>query len=208
MQEGNIHVVKLLLVFGADVNSLNSELATALDVAVECDNEQAIALLQAVGAVQGEQARKACFDAKIPRLKSFHDTAKIKAHLSLQRQRALVAKQTRNVHRRNESVDSGCPLNSNGGDGETDELGSQLSPTACASGGGGEEGGVFSDQEEEGARERLFSNQSLNKVTLKDMEDGNTLSTLYERLQQCINITLDISGGHWLKCRLYSAIGM
>ena len=43
------------------------------------------------------------------------------------------------------------------------------------------------------ARERLFSNQSLDGMTLKDMEDGNTLSTLYERLQQCINITLDIS---------------
>ncbi len=50
-------------------------------------------------------------------------------------------------------------------------------------------------EEVEGAmRDRVFSNQSLSGVTLKDMDDGNTLSTLYERLQQCINMTLDISG--------------
>ena len=48
---------------------------------------------------------------------------------------------------------------------------------------------------QEGMRERMFSNQSLSHVTLKDMEDGNTLSTLYERLQQCVNMTLEISGG-------------
>ena len=40
----------------------------------------------------------------------------------------------------------------------------------------------------------LCSSSSLSFVTLKDMEDGNTFSTLYDRLQQCINMNLDLSG--------------
>lgn len=42
-------------------------------------------------------------------------------------------------------------------------------------------------------RGRSYS-QHLSRVTLKDMEDGSTLSTLYERLQQCVNMSLDNSG--------------
>ena len=42
-------------------------------------------------------------------------------------------------------------------------------------------------------RGRLCS-QNLSAATLKDMEDGNTVSTLYERLQQCINIALSHPG--------------
>ena len=42
-------------------------------------------------------------------------------------------------------------------------------------------------------RGRLYS-QSLSCTTLKNMEEGNTLSTLYDRLQQCINMSLDCSG--------------
>ena len=51
----------------------------------------------------------------------------------------------------------------------------------------------FLDDEAVPMRERLYS-QNLSYVTLKDTEDGNTLSTLHERLQQCINMSLDRSG--------------
>ena len=55
--------------------------------------------------------------------------------------------------------------------------------------------GVLSgSQRESDFRERTFSTQSFQGATLKDMEDGKTLSTLYERLQQCINIQLELSG--------------
>lgn len=184
------------------MNYLDSELLTALDVAVECNNEQAIALLQAIGAMQGELVKKPCFGAKLRRLNTFYDTSKIKAKLAMQRQKALISQRKRvngNV-RPNISVDSGYHaegVNSNGDSsdgvhtGNANGYDSHLSPaTARASGTGDPEGGVFV---EDSMRERLFSNQSLEGMTLKDMEDGNTLSTLYERLQQCINITLDIT---------------
>lgn len=185
-QEGNLFIIKLLLVFGADANFLSSkELLTPLDVAVECNHAQAIDLLQQIGAVQGELAKKHCFDAKIPRLKSFHDTAKMKL-LAQQRLKLLSARQH--------------PVNGDGnlnGNGYHCNNGYKQNPTGLVSGAdhnGDMESGAACNGEEGTERERLYSNQSLQGVTLKDMEDGHTLSTLYERLQQCINVTLDISG--------------
>lgn len=175
MQEGSLHVIKLLLIFGAEVSLLNSVLLTPLDVAVQSGNEEAIGLLQQLGAVQGDLAKRS-FGTSIPRLKSFYDTAKMKAQLAKQRKKrsncanGITAAQT---------VGNGV-VNGSLHMGEV----------------GGGEGTPLGTVEEEGesGRERLFSSQSLSHVTLRDMEDGNTLSTLYERLQQCINMTLDLSG--------------
>lgn len=202
LQEANLHIVKLLLVFGANVNFLDSKLRTALDVAVECNNEQAITLLQALGALQGEVAKKSCFDAKIPRLKSFYDTAKIKSKLMARRQAALIARSRHRQVNENDAQSNGYHHGaeergaSNGValSAVANGHGSHLNPPAMVNGAIAKDVGKGGVSEEDIMRERLFSNQSLERMTLKDMEDGNTLSTLYERLQQCINITLDISG--------------
>lgn len=85
LQEGNFHIIKLLLIFGAEVNALDGRLLTTpLDIAVYQNHEQAIQLLQLLGAVQGESA-KTFFNTGIPRLKSFHDEAKTKMLLAKRR---------------------------------------------------------------------------------------------------------------------------
>lgn len=217
MQQGNLHVIKLLLIFGADINDLNGDLLTALDVAVDCGSEQAISLLQRLGAVQGEIAKKRSFSTSIPRLKSFLDTAKIKAQLAQRRMKSL--NESRKVSS-DESYSEPYQYSVNGHNGNADAHGScsvasgieasVASEGVTLNGYGGMRNRInaqhdFGDfpvheaveQEDFGeGRERLFSNQSLCRVTLKDMEDGTTLSTLYERLQQCINIKLDLSGQH------------
>lgn len=220
MQQGNLHVIKLLLIFGANINDLNGDLLTALDVAVDCGSEQAISLLQRLGAVQGEIAKKRSFNTSIPRLKSFLDTAKIKAQLAQRRMKSL--NESRKFSN-DESYSEPYQYSVNGHNGNADAHGScsvasgieasvaseGVTLNGYASGGGMRNGinaqhdfGDFPvheavEEEDFGeGRERLFSNQSLHRVTLKDMEDGTTLSTLYERLQQCINIKLDLSGQH------------
>lgn len=166
--------MKLLLIFGAEVNSLDSGFQTPLDVAVDRNSEKAIALLQMLGGVQGELVKMCHFNARIPRLNTIHDTAKIKAQVA-----KLRAKSQRNGYREPE----GSSPVANGY--STEQHNGNLDM------GKGDEGLDV----EETVRERLFSNQSLSHVTLKDMEDGNTLSTLYERLNQCINMTFELSGG-------------
>ena len=153
---------------------LNSMLLTPLDVAVQCGHEKAIALLQQLGAVQGDLAKHS-FGASIPRLKSFYDTGKMKAQLAKLRQKHRNYANGANAAA-SQSVANGDVNGAQHG-GTWDKVGTTLETV-----------------EEEDGRERLFSSQSLSHVTLRDMEDGNTLSTLYERLHQCINMTFDLSG--------------
>ena len=289
--------MKLLVIFGARVNSLDSGFQTPLDVAVECNDERVIALLQKLGGVQGELVKAHHFNAVIPRLNTFHDVAKIKAQVVKVRVKSRRTLANRNAYCEPAGIEdqgavvfcagmNGSSSTVEGREGSSDDArmkgnavqvrndiaqgngyytsgddgtpqvngcglhigngveGHHMSGSArgnshvwnghgaCRSGTGialvgvGEEGGCNgkeSSGEEccpsvvvgqgssaeqrngnldagqgscrEELRERLFSNQSLSRVTLRDMEDGNTLSTLYERLQQCINMTYDLSGG-------------
>lgn len=175
-QHGNLHVIRLLLVFGAGVNSLDSGLLTPLDVAVDTKNRKAIVLLQQLGGVEGELAKMFHFTARIPRLNTFHDPATIKRQVAKVRARSQICLARNGSHESAANASTAaCESSGESGDSENMEV------------------GVVSRG---GELERTFSNQSLSLVTLKDMEDGNTLSTLYERLQQCINMTLELSGGH------------
>lgn len=193
VQEGSLHVVKLLLIFGAEVNSLDSGFLTPLDIAVDCNSEKAIALLQTLGGVQGESVKMRHFNAaRIPRLNTIHDTAKIKAQMA-----RLRAESKRNGYH---EPDDSAPVLNGHNTGGTCEGGPYYIHDDAGTGTNGNgnldvgRGDVEGLDTEESQRERLFSNQSLSHVTLKDMEDGNTLSTLCERLQQCINMTFELSG--------------
>lgn len=140
-----------------------------------CGNEKGIVLLQSLGGVEGELAKTRSFNAIIPRLKTMHDTAKVKAQLAKFRERAW----KRNILKDDDGwLESASARSFCQGEGpmQIEKLEER------------------NEELEETLRARLFSNQSLDSVTLKDMEDGHTLSTLYERLQQCINMTLELSG--------------
>lgn len=233
-------MVKLLLVFGARVNSLDSQFQTPLDVAVECSNERAIVMLQKLGGVQGELVKAHHFSTGIPRLNTIHDVAKMKAQVVKLRSKARKVTANRNAYYEPEdsAVDVYAGINGSAGNvgGQEDTSGDaktngsagpvgngyMAQGNSCHTPGGSQVNGcglhIGNDKESfhksgdtleqqnanmgvclglvngEELRERLFSNQSLSHVTLRDMEDGNTLSTLYERLQQCINMTYDLSG--------------
>lgn len=204
---------------------MNNECLTPLDVAVECNNEQVIVLLQLNGAVQGDLARKQLFGTKIPRLKSFYDPHKM-AFLAQQRLKSLSARKhladgndyfgpnysapvlngnrTNGYGYNNKNGGTDYELNMKPADVPAAELVNQNGATLTEHVGmddaNGEEVDAAGEEMEAHMRERLFSNQSLHSATLKDMEDGNTLSTLHERLQQCINMKLELSG--YLVCNL------
>ncbi len=200
------------------MNKKDSSYRTPLDVALESNFTDAITLIQSLGGVQGDLARNYNFDAALPRLKSFHDSVDVKERLRQRRKGTffkpcngdqLVPISNANKRDMDSSVQYGGEPNNQVTDQRIeDEPGGMDQDHA----GGAENNSVvkhhsvrFSDSTRnddldedecvEGAekRERMFS-QSLSRVTLKDMEDGHTLSTLYERLQQCININLEISG--------------
>jgi hypothetical protein len=239
----------MLLVFGAKVNSLDGAFLTPLDVAVDCNNEAAIALLQRLGGVQGEWLKRCRFSTVIPRLNTLYDVATIKAQVITLRSKSRRIDANRDGYYASDTSASGsiehawvkdrgggcrdggdsCRMNNEAGAamgageiGEGDSLlvrgNSNKSHGGCdaldggmsmerstghdsfcgsverhTSMGTGQEMGM--DDDDVSPRVRLFSNQSLSQVTLKDIEDGHTLSTLYERLQQCINMTFELSGG-------------
>ena len=214
MKSGNHHVIKLLLVFEANINSLNSQLSTPLDIAVESKNDAVISLLQSLGAVQGEIAKTRSFSAAIPRLKSFYDTAKMKSLLSQRRMKMKELNAKRGIANGVQARSSGSTLNINGhlhingmqssedkeartvtitsANGVNGVDGIEMKTDKASEGGTGSCDAPIQCEEDVPTRQRLHS--SICRATLRDMEDGNTLSTLYERLQQCINITLDLSG--------------
>ena len=216
MKSGNHRVVQLLLTFGADLNSLNRELLTPLDVAVECSNEPVICLLQSLGAVQGEVAKKLSFSAPIPRLKSFYDTAKMKLLLAQKRakMRKLNANRLQNSYHStsSESAEINGHQQYNGIHGSKDEgtcTNGIISADVTTSGessmdrtemvdgtalGSNAKTHVRFRAEEDIASEGLHSSHSLSLATLGDMENGDTFLPLHERLQQCININLELSG--------------
>ena len=220
MQEKNLHLIKLLLIFGANINSLNCNNLSPLDIAIQCDSEEIIVFLQSLGALQGEVIiTTTSFDTIRPRLKTFQDKARIKAEQFEARRmarhlRAAHASTMTNGGVANGSAHNEITAKSIEASGINAEL--QQLPESEIDG----DDIVFDDNNSinNGAqspanqgdlelvdgsdnvnntvmrRKRLFSNQSLSDMTLKDMEDGKTLSTLYERLQQCINIQYEISG--------------
>ncbi len=222
MKTGNYHVIKLLLVFGATVNSLNSQLLTPLDVAVECCNDQAISLLQSLGAVQGEVAKKLSFNTAIPRLKSFYDTAKMKSllaqkmgklrdlntnkhHINGNGYHSSSSSPAFDVAKSNGHLQCNDAYNS-GRDGEAHSITNAstftngVTDSESSIDGNEMTNGIASlssagsHQEDNTSLSKRVSCHSLSHVTLKDMEDGNTFLALHERLQQCININLDLSG--------------
>lgn len=180
------------------MNSLDGVFLTPLDRALEYNFEAATVLLQSVGAVAGRTSVNLNVGPSIPRLKSFHDTAKAKERLKQLRMKSLSARR-RIYGPEREEMKKGNPE-----DGEK----------AVACGGGFDNLSVREmrngvpmtffarDDRREcsptydehiGMRGRLMSNQSLANVTLSDMEDGNTLLVLSHRLEQHINIKLDLS---------------
>lgn len=76
-----------------------------------------------------------------------------------------------------------------------EEVDSEVTPDHFGSSNSFKKGAVVNGVHQESSyRERALSTQSCESATLKDMEDGKTLTTLYERLQQCINVQLELSG--------------
>lgn len=203
IKNGNYHVLQLLLVFGANINSLDSQQLTPLDVAVESGNEPIISLLQSLGAVHGEAAKKLNFSAPIPRLKSFYDSAKMKALLA-QRKAAL----NMNRLQLNGSVHDSATSQSHehqqcDGVNSTREAGSDKTVADETITNGDSVDGTASVDESSLASNSGASNRyqdigskrhTLSFITLGEMESGNSFISLHERLQQCININLELSG--------------
>lgn len=235
-----MHIVKLLLVFGANMNSLDSRCLTPLDKAVEYNFEKAKVLLQSIGAVESKEAINCNFETCLPRLKSFHDTAKAKERLKQLRMKSLSARRryarysteaelgvgqsvsavtdelcneceegpvkldkmaTRNDSREYEKSSVACGENGVGEDGcdgghpTRDDI--HMDKPTCEdevnadaicpiSPGGNMNVNIFS-------RERTLTNQSLDNMTLGDMEDGRTLLTLSQRIDQYIEIKFNLS---------------
>ena len=190
--------MKLLLAFGADINPLDSQSLTPLDHALKQNFESAISLLLSVGALN----REATFEPDLPRLMSFHDSLKIKEQLKKLRMKSLCARRhVSHYYSNGQIADAGCYGRNedreasavNGGrredccrSGEDDMLrAGEVLDTPDA--GSREDGFV-------GVRDRLFSNQCLERATLADMESGTTLQTLSQRLERFINLKLDLSG--------------
>ncbi len=170
--------MELLAIFGANLNALNQQSLTPLDQALEVQFEPAILFLQSLGAGSASVAINCNFETILPRLKSFHDAVKIKEQLKQLRIKSLSAR--RHLSRYTSS--------------------GQLVGGEAGVGGAGGAGGVdMADSVDEcwqsaGARDRTFTNQSLEKVTLADMEEGATLLTLSQRLEGFINLRLEMSG--------------
>ena len=199
-------IVKLLVTFGADVNFLDGQSLTPLDKAIECNWEKAIVLLKSVGAIEGTMVKDVESTPCLSRLKSFHDTAKAKERLRQLRMRSLSARRRIDICQPDgapsleqgsevegkEDVACGSSAAADNGcrDGEVRENNVNMKPSVPK----------FNQDDSDstgecfvGMRERLMTNQSLANVTLSDMENGNTLLVLSQRLQQYINIKLDLS---------------
>ena len=211
-KNGNYHVLQLLIVFGANINSLDGQLLTPLDVAVENGNEPMISLLQSLGAMQGDAAKKLNFSAPIPRLKTFYDTAKMKALLAKEKEELNMNRlqsngsahsnatselsghqQCNGVHQTVIGSDKvhGSKTMTNGDSVGGAEL---TNGTAIVDGSPLASNCGTSAQYHDDGSKTLHSRHSLSLITLGDMENGNACISLHERLQQCININLELSG--------------
>ena len=214
MQETDHSLVKLLLSFGAKPNSLNRNAETALDVAVRIGHNKIIELLNSVGGKNGEVYHQQFH--KLPRLKSFHDTILMKRRLkktekskNINESRKASTLETSGYTTNNKAVtdngeanspphENGTPAPHQNGHPESlshvslDEVDTPKSTTTAAAAAAA--GSVEQDDIEPESRERVMSHQSCECVRLVDLEDGMTLTTMYERLQQCINLTLEFSG--------------
>ena len=188
-----------------------------MDLAIEKNDKKVITLLQSLGAVEGDLAKKSMFNTDHPRLKSFcdkmkqtkigivngntYDTCDVNSGLNeceVQQSCCQDGKShlsdigivSTNTDKSKSGLELECVSTSN--------MSSLEHKNSVSNNSVNHEDYVRKvdvvDASFPDVRERLFSNQSLCLVTLKDMEDGRTLSTLYERLQQCINIKLELSG--------------
>lgn len=208
MQAKNLRVVKILLGFGASINSLNCQGRTPLDIAVEYNYEDVVILLQSLGAVQGELARRCSFGAALPQLKTLHDPANNKSRLrELRLRRRTCKEENSNGSSATVNGERGVVSAATNGDGDEDDAHAKVKFSDAVEvnyylNGSSTVEKQADDEKlqtnenglEANFRQRSWSNQSLNSIRLKDMEDGKSLSTLYERIQQCVNITLELSG--------------
>ena len=189
LQERNIHIIKLLLVFGANVNSMDNNFRTPLDKAMEYKLDNAIALLKSVGALEGKAARNRNTFASLPRLKAFHNTFKAMERLKDLRMKSLSAM------RRIDNFDSKeeCGAEQSSGNLKMEAVDGSGGEVAVPDAGKKPLNMARRMMKIAGMRERTLTNQSLDNATLSDMEDGNTLLYLSQRLEQYINIKLDLS---------------
>jgi hypothetical protein len=218
-QDGDIAVVQLLLAFGADVNQVDSDNQTPLDVAAKGLTKnrvhaKKIHWVTSPIATPPPMSPLLCrsppkFDVGINEadssacelLQTCQDDSQgvtkfTKNKDDMRDKLARILKILKSVSVNSRSIhEQSCESHSSGdGNVETaaidENKAMDMNHNASAAKVGSQD---YLDGRAVPMRERSYS-QNMSYATFKDMEDGNTLSTLYERLQQCVNMSLDSSG--------------
>jgi hypothetical protein len=176
VMEGDEELVKMLLIFGAEVNPLNNHCQTPLDLAISRESCNTVAMLISVdgktgNALLSEEDGRAPAIRKLEPFNPPFDTANDLVN---------------GVHPSHNEHDP-PQVEANGSE-DCDAAGCEVVDDGSAMGDAPERGPCA------GSEELVFSGGGWREVILKDLEEGKASSTLYEKLSEYINSHLTFSG--------------